>query len=175
MSETQDPETQLLRDTLDAYKEEHSELSENWRNLDGKAQGVIAVAGILLAGMFAFVRTLSQAATCGERWFVTVAAISIMASIALALVVLWIRTVPAAPLGESLEPLVDDLLDSEDGMEPDRLHNLSRDHARMWKSTNVEIQKVNEFKARYVQRAQGVLMLGIVVVVIFTLIKVWGI
>lgn len=174
MSQTNDPKEQLLRDALDSYKEEYSELSEIWRNLDGKAQGAIAVSGIFLAGMLAFVRALLQSASSAEKWLLTVSAIFLVLSIIFALIVLWVRTVPKAPLGESLEILINDLLSMEDGTEPERLHNFSRDHARMWKITNIEIQKVNEKKAFYLVWAQGMLIMAIGTVVLFTLIKVWS-
>lgn len=176
MSQTNDPnpKEKLLRDALDSYKEEYSELSETWRNLDGKAQGVIAVSGIFLAGMLAFVRALLQSASCTEKWLLTVSAVFLVLNIIFALLVLWVRTVPKAPLGESLETLINDLLNMEDGTEPERLHNFSRDHARMWKTTNLEVQKVNEKKARHLVCAQGMLILAIGCVVFFTLIKVWS-
>jgi hypothetical protein len=51
-----EPREVLLRDALDAYQKEYRELIDKWRNLEGKAQGVVTVSGIFLAGMFAFIR-----------------------------------------------------------------------------------------------------------------------
>ena len=174
MTETDNQKAQLLQDTLNSYKEDHRELSEIWRNLDSKSQGVITVNGIFLAGMFAFIRGLSQSATCNEKWLLTISAALLILSVVLALVALWVRSVPGAPLGESLQTLVDDILAAEDVPEPEKLNDFMRDHARMWKSTNIEIQKTNELKALFLMWSQGILMLSISVIVIFMLIKVWS-
>lgn len=175
MSQTDDPNERLLRDALDSYKDEYSELSETWRSLDGKAQGAIAASGIFLAGMLAFVRDLLRTASCAEKCLLTTSAIFLSFSIVFALLVLWVRTVPMAPLGESLESLINDLLGAEDGTTPERLSNFARDHAKMWKTTNVEVQRVIEKKARNLVWVQGLLVSAIGFAVIFTLIRIWSV
>jgi type II secretory pathway predicted ATPase ExeA len=174
MNDKFDPKAQLLKDVLDSYKEEHRELSEIWRNLDAKSQGVIAIDGIFIAAMFAFIRALSESQTCDERWMLMISASLLTISVVLAIRVLWIRSVPSAPVGESLESLVDDLLKLEDGTQTERLHNLFKDHAEMWKSINSKVQEVNESKARLLVIAQGVLLAAILAIVLLTFLKIWS-
>ena len=175
MEQEIDLNAQLLNNALDSYKEEYRELSEVWRNLDTKSQGVIVVDGIFLTGLFTFIQALSHDATYYEyeKWLLTISAVLSILSIGLAMGVLWTRTVPAAPVGESLKTLVDDLLGSGDGMTPETLHNFSRDHSRMWKSTNAEIHIVNNKKAKLLKCSQATVVLSIVAIVALTLVKLW--
>ena len=174
MDETADPRERLVRDALDAYKEEYTELSETWRNLDAKAQGTIAICGIFLAGMLAFVRTLSATATTCEQWLLTITAALLGLSIFFALLVLRVQTVQSPPIGESLDTIISELLAAEDGMTPERLLNYSHDQTRMWSTTNRDVGRVNDNKAGNLIKAQYILVGAIGCVVAFTLMKIWG-
>lgn len=165
--------SKLLSEVLASYKEEYRELSEIWRNLDAKAQGVVAIDGILLAAIFAFVRLLSSETPMCERLMITVTAVLLTVSVGFATRVLWIKSVPAAPLGESLEDLVADLLDLPDGTDAQRLEDLTRDHAGLWRDTNAEIAKVNSKKAIAIVVSQTFLLLALLAAVVLTLYKVW--
>lgn len=174
MGDTDDLQERLVRDALGAYKEEHSELSEIWHNLDGKAQGTIAVSGIFLAGMLAFVRALSERVILIEKLLFTATVGLLSLSIIFALLVLLVRSVSSAPLGESLDELTDDLLRAEDGTSTERLLDFSRDYARMWKTTNREVEKVNEKKAGHLIKAQILLVVAIGCAVFVTLSEIWN-
>lgn len=169
-----DPKTQLLSDVLESYKEAYRELSEIWRNLDTKAQGVIAVDGIFLAALFAFIRVLVEEPTVDEKWMLTILAGLLFISIGFAIRGLWIESVPSAPLGESLDDLIADLIRLPEGTDIERMHNFSNDHASLWKETNSAIHAVNERKARAVMRAQGTLIMALLGTVFFTIYKIWS-
>ena len=174
MSDAEDPREALVRDALDAYKEEYRELSDTWRNLDTKAQGTITVSGLFLAAMLAFVRALSSTTTPTEKWLLTITAALLTCGIIFALLVLRIRSVSGAPIGEHLAKLIDDLLAAEDGTSAERLLDYCRDQSQMWNSTNREIEEVNKLKAGYLIRAQLILVAAIGIAAIVTLIRVWN-
>lgn len=174
MPEPDDPRELLIRDALDGYKEEYRELSETWRSHDAKAQGTIAISGIFLAGMLAFVRTLTQTAAHTEKCLLTATAVLLTLSIICCLLVLWIRNVTSAPLGESLAALVKDLLRGEDGIAPEGLLNYCHDQAEMWNRTNQDVEIVNKKKVRHLINAQVLLLLAIGCAGIVTLMEVWN-
>jgi hypothetical protein len=174
MNKEPDPVGSLLKSVLDSYKEEHRELSEIWRNLDAKSQGVVAIDGIFIAAMFAFVRGLGDGSTCNQKWMLTIAASILTISVILSIIALWVRSVPSAPIGKSLESLVTDLMNLQDGTEPERLHNLSRDHAELWRDTNSKIHRVNGAKATLLMTAQIALLVAILVMVLHLSFTIWS-
>ena len=174
MNDTVEQQERLIREGLNAYQEEYRELSETWRNLDAKAQGTIAISGIFLAGILAFVRALSTAATSIERLFLAAATALLTLCIVLSLLVLRIRTISGTPAGKSLEILINDLLQVEDGTTSERLLNYCRDQMQMWSTTNHDIEKANQEKADLLIKAQVILVIAIGCAAILTLIKVWS-
>lgn len=169
-----DPMAQLLLEVLESYKDEYRELSEIWRNLDTKAQGIIGIDGLFLAALFAFIRVLTAEPTLSEKRMLTISAALLFISVGFAIRALWIQSVPKAPIGESLDSLVSDLLALPDGMEPERLNNLSNDHAGLWKETNKAVQGVNERKAKAIVLAQGAFLAALIESVFFTIYKIWS-
>ena len=51
-----DDKRALLKELLDAYKEEYKELFETWESLERKAQSLATIAGLFLTGLFTFTR-----------------------------------------------------------------------------------------------------------------------
>src|SRR5207237_1254243 len=45
---------------LATYQKCYEELAINWGSIDGKAQGTVTIAGIFVAGIFGFVKSLSD-------------------------------------------------------------------------------------------------------------------
>lgn len=174
MSTTNDPRERLVHDALDSYKNEHRELFETWRSLDSKAQGAITVSGIFLAGILGFIRTLTEATGPTEKWLLTATALLLTLSIIFSLWVLWVRTVERSPLGDALDTLVKDLLETDDDIRPEQLVNYCRDHAGMWSETNRDVDNKNSQKAGRLIMAQVMLALAIVCAATVTLMEVWN-
>lgn len=171
--ECSDPNERLVVDALTAHKGQYKELAEIWRDLDSKAQGTIAVSGVFLAGALAFIRALTAAATTAEKLVLTATAGFLALSIVFALIVLWVRSVRAAPLGGSLDGLVQDLIAADDGTSPQRLLNYYRDQAGMWQVTNRDVEKVNTRKARFLLAGQITLVMAIICAAVVTLMRIW--
>lgn len=173
MDKIQDKKLELLEGVLDSFKEEYRELSEVWKVLDSKAQGVIAIDGIFLAAIFAFIRTIS-APTFFEKIGISAALVTFAVSILYAVSALWIKTVSAAPLGSDLKVLADDLMGIDETDKSERFYNFSRDHSSLWKSTTDDIYKINQDKASSLGSAQRYLIGAILISTILTIYEVWS-
>ena len=123
----------VLEQAVESYREEYRELAQDWHALDTKAQGSIAVAGIFLAGTFAFIRNLTATDATGFLVLLVVTVIALLAAVLFGILALRIREVLVPPLGEQYKTLVDDLaragdLDTND----DRFTNFLNDECGRW-------------------------------------------
>jgi len=103
-------ELALLRLLVESNRDEYKELSELWRHLDTKAQGVIAIAGILLAAFVAFLTKNQTALPCGQRMLFITAVVLFTVSIALSVFSLKLRESVGPPHFGGLQTIVTDLL-----------------------------------------------------------------
>jgi hypothetical protein len=159
-----------LRGTLDAFKAEYSDLSDTWRHLDGKAQGTAATAGIFLAAAFAFVRSFSEGQVpTGSRPALVIANVLLVASVILAVLALRIREVTAAPFGDRLEELTNDLMRIKNNEERrSRASDFIREQIEMWRRVNNEMSAENERKACLILTSQVLLLLAVLSVASIT-------
>ena len=165
--------TELLQSTLSAYTEEYRELNDTWKYLDNKAQGNIAVSGIFLAGVFAFVRALSATSALYEKEFLTGAVITLLLSVACAILVLRIRKFRGAPLGDTLNRLIQDLLGSKETGSTERFDNFLQDQVKMWSRVNKQLHSVNQSKATYLFWSQVFLLVAIGIVAVLTIFSIY--
>lgn len=165
----------VASDLLETLKAEYKESSETWRALEGKAQGTVAIAGVFLAAVFAFVREAGVAdGPLAERLGIGASALALVAAVICAVVTLKIRRIPAPPLGLRLQNDFKHLLKVTDPHAL-RLHleNFVMDQARRWAEVNVEIAATNERKGKLLVSAQlltavaAVIVAGLVVVNLF--------
>ena len=163
----------LLEAALASYREEYRDLADDWKGLETKAQGSVAVAGIFLAALFAFVRELTANSGPLESVLLAVAVLTLLVSVGYAIAALRIRDIAASPLGKHLKPLVQHLLATPDlEANPDRATNFLNDHIRMWHETNENMHHENDRKAGHVLRSQVCLMAAIAAVAILTVVKI---
>lgn len=157
----------LRKAVLEAYSNEYKELSDTWRGLETKAQGSIAIAGIFIAGAFAYIRDITPNAYRHEKLFLLIAIICLVISVVLSILVLKIRTIAAPPMGEYIDRVVQDILRLNKVDElPERLVRFDNDQIAAWRIVKNEAQLSNMLKARYLWRAQIFLMSAIVTVAI---------
>jgi hypothetical protein len=157
----------LASDALASYREEYRELSETWRHLESKAQGTVAIAGIFLAGVFAFVRALSESAGIWDKILLLAAVSLLVLSVLSAILALRVRQVAGPPVGDSLDALVKDLLGPEGATQED-LVAFVRDQTGMWADANKDVHEHNQTKAGHLFRAQILLLIAILVVAFLT-------
>ena len=175
MTDRPEASSDLLRLALEGYREEYRDLSETWRNLDGKAQGSGAIAGIFLAAVFAWVRPLAAGAGTLERVLLCASIVLLVASVVAAVLALQVRTVSAPPLGEETGKMIDDLLRPENvGELPERIPRLFQDQIRAWRATNRETADANLGKADRVRDSQVALLAAAALVAVLSVLAVFG-
>lgn len=163
----------LFKFALESLKDEYSELCDNWRSIDTKAQGNIAVCGIFIAGSLAFVRTLPDTPDQNTLLLLTVAILCLLFSTVLSLLVLKVRTVPSAPSGTEISELVNDLTRPE-SFEQDDYERFLGEQLRMWQKTNEKVFENNRDKVRCLFLAQLGLMAALFVSVATAIYETWN-
>lgn len=182
-------ERALLNSVITAAKENYAEQSAIWRDLERKAQGNIAVCGVLLAGILAFIRmflteNLIQVPVLqsGVFWVfapwvfkfvLTISIVYLFKSILLALQVLNVRECDSPPHAGAIQDMVTDLLDAGDVADPQRVCNLHYDQIASWSVANNSVADANAVKASDLWRAQRALCIAVFCVVTIPLISIW--
>jgi hypothetical protein len=165
----------LESSVLDSYREENKELSETWRSLETKAQGAVAISGIFIAGAFAYIREVNLQGHRVEKIFLGTSILSLVVSVVLSIFALRARKVAAAPIGEYLDELVQDLLQLEnDGELEERLPDFVKDQIRLWRIVVKAASATNKSKARYLLAAYVFLVLAILMVALLSILKLVG-
>ncbi|MGB7624774.1 MAG: hypothetical protein WBN92_20700 [Terriglobia bacterium] len=151
----------LLRLGLDSYRDEYRELCNQWQNLDTKAQGTGAIAGIFLAAAVAWSRNMSDPITRLEGGLLVSTVATLVFSIVLTVFAMRIRTITAPPLGDSTTEMVKDLTQiNVTGEIKERIPRFLQDQISLWRDCNEETQKQNLSKARKIWCAQITLLIA---------------
>lgn len=161
---------------LDAYCAEHERLIDNWKGLETKAQGAVTIAGIFIAGVFAFIRDLKSLNMDGARRGLLMAAVTLLVfSVILSILVLSLRTVLVPPTGVEVNRMVTDVCGIKDFGADDvaLLAQLKlrviRERVKLWHKTVASVEQSMRWKVIYLRGAQGLLVLAIVLVVGLTI------
>lgn len=162
----------LRKAVLDSYRDEYKEYADNWRNLETKAQGNVAVAGIFIAGVFAFITKTDSALNEIEKFFFFLAIGFLVSSVIFSIFVLRTRSVPVPPLGSFMDYTVKRLLVVDNADFHERLQRFGSDHFNTWRKVMAETEKAIRLKADRLWIAQILLMGAILTVAILTFIKV---
>lgn len=166
-------ENRLRREVFSTYPEVYGDLSETWRQLDNKAQGTIAIAGIFLAGTFALITSLPETATNATKICLFAAMASLILSVGLSVFALRVRSYDdVAPLGDSLHDIVKRLIEVEDLSDPEILRRHYSDRQRMWSKTNKAVAGINRQKATTLFVSQVAVLVAILVATLSTVLRV---
>jgi hypothetical protein len=132
---------------MDGYEAEYKETAETWRQLETKAQGTAAIAGILVAAAFAFSRDVTRFSGT-EKIFLAVTVVLLVTVEILALVSLFIRSVDTRPGGTFLSKPLSDMLRArtEEDTEERYLAHLV-DEENQWQRAILAHRNVNDRKA----------------------------
>lgn len=151
----------LSRLALESYREEYRDLSETWRSLDTKAQGLGAIAGIFLAALFAWARELPVTLGRCEHWLVVGSILLLVGTILAVVLALRVRRVAAPPLGEETAQMVTDILRKQSADElGERLAAFYHDQITAWKDTNRDMRQHADSKASRIGFAQATVLLA---------------
>jgi hypothetical protein len=158
-----------LLEVLAVYQADYDDAAQHGRNIEGKAQASITLAGIFLAAGFALVRELDPATEWWVRGLLLLSAVALMLAVVFAVLALKVRSVTAPPSGADLEKLVDDVFRAPDAdtlSEDSR--NLVYERIRSWKHCVERRKAVNADKARHLLQAQLALLAAVVLVALLT-------
>jgi hypothetical protein len=160
----------LLEATLRAYEQEFAHLSAVWKDLDAKAQGTVAVAGIFVAATMAFARDPNDQGVAFTGILALTVAL-LVASVLLAVRAARIERVDAPPQGAQVASLALDLLAlaMPDQERPVRMENFYRDQLPAWQRASESYRSVNRTKAHALSVAQGALVSAVVLFAALTL------
>lgn len=165
----------LLKLVIESYRDGYKELADEWRSLESKAQGNIAISGIFIGGVFAYIQKVDPQLQQVEQILLGVAAFLLVVSVIFSVVALRIRSVPAPPVGGFVDKLVTDLLEcaKDDGDLITRIPALCYDQIGGWRDVEIKVTESIRLKARSLKGAQASLTVAILTVGLLTLLKIF--
>lgn len=166
----------LLKLVIESYRDGYKELADTWRNLETKAQGNIAVSGIFIGAVFAYIQKVNPQPQQNEKVLLGIAAFFLVVSVVLSLIALRIRTVPAPPLGGYVDRLVTDLIKcaKDEADLVTRIPDFCYDQIDGWRDVENKVVKSIGLKARSLKGAQVSLTVAILTVGLLTLLEVFS-
>jgi hypothetical protein len=155
---------------LETYREEYRDLSETWKHLDTKAQGIGAIGGVFLAASFAWARDGAMSLGDYSRPLLVAGILVLVATMVVAILALLVRRVAAPPLGDETAEMVRDILEKQTIEEaPQRVVALRNDQITAWKDTNNDLASKSHSKATLVTIGQfGLVTAAVLVATIST-------
>lgn len=174
------PKNELLQKIVDDTKEYYSDLQGTWADVERKAQGNVAICGIFLAAVLAYIRQTqvgahgNAASVCEiEPWLISAAVISLAVSVALSLYVLWVRDVVPPPVASETRRFATDIIEADGSSNSTMRTNLIHDTITTWDITNASMIAANETKAIWLMRSQWALAIGVIAATIITMKAIW--
>jgi hypothetical protein len=161
-----DVRTRSREEVLYAYKIEYDDQMANWRALDAKAQGAVAIAGIFIGGLLALANGSSTGPSSTPLMPLAFALASLLMAVLAAVRVLWVREVVDPPSGTAVAVLAVDLqsLEPADALSIERYHGYLGDRATLWQQTILETRRGNDRKASALRVAQVCLVISVLIV-----------
>ena len=167
--------TALIELALERARYEYAELAENWKQLDTKAQGTGALAGVFLAAVFAFGQQNSPllAATAVKAMALALVLL-LTAAILAAVMCLWTREAQMPPDAQTVRDQVRTFLgaDLDDEARHAEREALLNGFLDDWVAANATLTARNAAKARWLTRAQVLLVAGAVISAGLTCVRV---
>jgi esterase/lipase len=153
---------------------EYGDVCQNWRIIEGKAQGAVAIAGIFIGGVFALMNALNAMPTWALVFLVLVLWL-LVAGVLCALRALFVADCECLDDTSSVLEKAHYVLEAgseEEGKRHIRtlVSQLSEAYARV----NSEIHRSNLTKAAWVHRSQTCLAAGIVISVAIITVGAFG-
>ncbi len=166
------PRESLLSTVLESYRDEYKEIVDTWRNLEAKAQANVAIAGIFIAGAFAYLRENAVPMHLYQKILLSSGIICLIITIGFSIVALRVRRLPAPPLGDYIDRLVRDLLEVDNDEIIERMPHFMNDQIAGWRIVRNEYVKSNQLKAKFLWIGQILLVAAILAVGVLTLSRI---
>lgn len=176
----------LLASVIEAEKDFYSHLTNDWQDVERKAQWAISACGILIASSLGIAKVAaSQPLTFadGERWGIASDAIaacpviSTFASIAGIVMASWslkVREVIEAPHSRQYREIVEDIVDNNDASDPFAITAMNRHMVRLWSNANSSMSDAIKSKTSTLGCSQCFLVAGFLVLYIPVLLMLIG-
>lgn len=161
----------IVQALVEVASENYKENSRIAGVLDDKAQKTGALAGVFLAGSFAFIKTenfgqtapLNRLAGLWGLLFLAVCIGLLLVTTILSLRTMWIRAVPAPMSLAIMEKMSLDLLEaSDEDLDNATQENFFRDQSRVWSVALQKQHAANANKAKYLRASQLTLAVAII-------------
>jgi multisubunit Na+/H+ antiporter MnhG subunit len=167
--------TALIELALERARYEYTELAENWKQLDTKAQGTGALSGVFLAAVFAFGQQNSPLLAIVAVKAMAIGLILLLTgAILCAVLCLWTREAQMPPDAETVRDQVKAFL----GADLDDEARLAEREALLagflddWVAANATLSARNAAKSRWLTRAQVLLVAGAAISAVLTCVRV---
>lgn len=158
---------------LTSYQEAYKERTDNWKSLETKAQGSITIAGIFIAGAFAYIDKGAANMAMPQQLLVVLAVASLVASVLLAVYALKIQEILPPPYGEFVKANVQCFLEICDEAEfKERIEYFDYDMIAQWERVLSIIDEQIRKKVDCLFNAQAALVFAVVVVAILAISRV---
>jgi hypothetical protein len=156
----------------ESYQEEFKELTANWTTLEGKAQNIVTIAGIFVAGVFAYIRETKVENQNFEKVFLIFSIFCLIGSIVWAMRALKVRKVAKSPFGKNTDNLAEGItkISNEEGFLRFK-QGLFGDLKDSWCKTRESVITANENKAENVRIANKFLVSAIISVALVSIFK----
>ena len=164
-------EEDILEKVLESYSDEFKELSETWKQLDQKAQGTTAIAGIFLAAVFAWARDVPSNLTPFDLTILALVVLLLAFSIGCALSSMRVRTATLPPFGKVMHEMAEDCCSAIQN-DPATTSRFYRELATSWQEANKELARQVGDKAHDAYSAQVVLFLAAAVASMLAIVAI---
>ena len=164
--------TLLNKDVLTSHEKKYSELLEIMGKIEQKSQYLVSVSGGFIGAFYFIIRTLTPDTAIAEKILLVLILLGLLITVAYCLRVVKTREITLTPNGKVVDEFVIDLL-ALDKIEENHLNNYYRDKMRMWEKAINKLQKPLEIKSKSLQAAQYFLSASIVLMVLFTVLKLF--
>jgi hypothetical protein len=173
VSDENDVRRQLLEETLDAFRREHSDLQDTWKALETKAQSSVGVSGVFIGFTLAFAKDITADTSRVIIVLTLLALILLTAALMTGALSLRLREVTDAPSGDNVRALIWPIVQLPDTAEVEarRLGALG-DQTRQWRDTVSAVRLENASKAKWTFQSQVLLLSAIIVAALLAGISV---
>lgn len=158
--------------TLDACAAHYERLINATKTLESKAQTTIAIAGIFIAAMFAFIRDLNALKLTQEgKSLLVITIVLLVLSVFFSILVLLLRTTLQPLTGDQTYAIIKDLITLNPSFTDfsDEKIDFIEQQIIMWEKPVESVEKSNLWKVRFLWVSHIFLLLVIILVGILTL------
>ncbi len=152
----------IARLVLNYGQLEYTDVCRNWRSIESKAQGTVAIAGIFIAGTFAVLAQFGGMPSWATSVIVGVL-FALVGAVLCSLCALFVSEYDALDDTSEVLKRADQVLSADSEIQGKaEIRNFVDDLAKTFARTNAGIHRINRKKANWVLAAQTCLAIGVV-------------